>query len=238
MSPSFRPTLATCALVVSATLAAPRFATAQSPAHDSSTPHGTTAQRAVSAADVRFMQGMIGHHAQALVMAALVPTHTGNPSLQLLAQRIAISQRDEIALMQQWLRDRHQQVPAPSAARTMHDGMMHDSATHAMHMQSGTHADEHTMDMAHDVRMPGMLTPAQLQQLSNARGAEFDRLFLRDMIAHHAGALVMVSDLLAAPGAAQDPAVFQFASDVDAGQRAEIARMRTLLDTLESGSRK
>jgi uncharacterized protein (DUF305 family) len=159
-------------------------------------------------ADVRFMQGMIGHHAQAVVMAALVPTHTQRPEMRMLAERIDVSQRDEIAMMRSWLERHHQ--PLPDSA-----GMM---AGHAGH------------DMSH-AAMPGMLNAAELDTLRAARGAAFDRLFLRYMIRHHEGALTMVRDLLAQPGAAQDSEVYRFASDVDTDQRAEIARMKALLDS-------
>ena len=159
-------------------------------------------------ADVRFMQGMIGHHAQALVMSSLVPSHTQRPAMRMLAERIDVSQRDEIAMMRSWLERHHQPVPDSG-------GMM---AGHAGH------------DMSH-AAMPGMLNAAELDTLRAASGAAFDRLFLRYMIRHHEGALTMVRDLLAQPGAAQDSEVYRFASDVDSDQRAEIARMRALLDS-------
>lgn len=158
---------------------------------------GTTA-RAQVPADVQFMQGMILHHAQALTMAAMISTHTSDPPMQLLGQRITVSQRDEIALMQRWLRDHHAEVPS---------------------------LDEHQ----HHMLMPGMLTEEQLHQLDQARGAEFDRLFLQFMIQHHEGALTMVGDLFATQGAGQQSEIFRFASDVDADQRAEIKRMRAML---------
>jgi uncharacterized protein (DUF305 family) len=152
-----------------------------------------------TAADVRFMQGMIGHHAQAIEMTALVPTRTSRDTMKLLAQRIEISQRDEIAMMQGWLRARGQ---APPDAHAHHQG---------------------------GALMPGMLTAEEMAHLAAARGPAFDRLFLESMINHHDGALVMVKDLFATPGAGQDPEIFAFASDVDADQRMEIARMSALL---------
>ncbi|HEV2643146.1 MAG TPA: DUF305 domain-containing protein [Candidatus Elarobacter sp.] len=170
-----------------------------------------TTRSGYTAADVQFMQGMIAHHAQALVMSALVPSHTTNPRMHLLAQRIEISQKDEIGLMRRWLEDRNERAPSVEESHTGHDMAMPGMA------MSGP-------------MMPGMLTAAQLAQLASSKGEAFDRLFLRDMISHHEGALVMVSDLLATKGAAQDPTVFQYASDVDADQRAEIARMRAMLD--------
>jgi uncharacterized protein (DUF305 family) len=159
-------------------------------------------------ADVEFMQGMIGHHAQALDMAALVPSRTRNHSIHLLAQRIEISQRDEIRRMQTWLRDRSQSVPDP-------------------HMPAMHHGSE-----SGDMLMPGMLTPEQMAQLTAARDAEFDALFLRLMIQHHEGALSMVKTLFSSPGAAQETATFRYASDVDSDQRIEIERMRKMLSAM------
>lgn len=150
-------------------------------------------------ADVRFMQDMIGHHAQAIVMAALAPTHGASTNVLRLAEKIDISQRDEIAMMRDWLRQRNQPVP--------------DSVhLHAM--------------------MPGMLTSEELKRLDAARGAEFDRLFLSFMIRHHEGALMMVEKLFETAGAAQDPDLFRFVTDVDADQRDEIYAMQQLLETL------
>jgi uncharacterized protein (DUF305 family) len=162
-------------------------------------------------ADVKFMQGMIAHHAQAIEMAALVPTRTTRSDLRTLAQRIDVSQKDEIAMMQRWLTAHHETAPDPLAA--------HEHAAGAEHA-------------------PGMLTPEQMAALGKANGAAFDRLFLTGMIQHHWGAVTMVAQLFATPGAAQDSDIFRFASDVDADQRAEIARMRTLLATLSKGAPK
>ncbi|HEU4632059.1 MAG TPA: DUF305 domain-containing protein [Gemmatimonadaceae bacterium] len=153
-------------------------------------------------ADVQFMQGMIHHHQQAVVMAAMAPTHGASERIQLLAKKIDLSQRDEMAFMQRWLEDRGLPVPEVGA----HDHVM-------MHM-------------------PGMLTPEQMQQLDQARGAEFDRLFLAGMIQHHQGALTMVKELFAAPGGGQEPTLFDFAAGVDADQRAEIERMQQMLNAL------
>lgn len=171
-----------------------------------------------TAADVRFMQGMIGHHAQALAMTALIPARTSRQDLRSLGQRIEVSQRDEIAMMRQWLKDRHQQVPTSD--------VLHD---HPMNMPG--------MAMS-DTLMPGMLTAEQLSELAKANGDEFDRLFLKDMIQHHEGALVMVASLLGTTGSAQEAEVFRFASEVDSDQRAEITRMNALLDTLGPTSAK
>jgi uncharacterized protein (DUF305 family) len=152
---------------------------------------------------VRFMQGMIGHHAQALEMTALLPSRTSRDDMRLFARRIEISQADEIAMMQDWLRSRGQQVPD----------------AHAHH--------------GHGALMPGMLTPAEMQRLADAKGDEFDRLFLELMIKHHEGALTMVTALFATPAAGQEVEIFAFASDVDADQRMEIERMGAMLKELQ-----
>ena len=151
-------------------------------------------------ADVRFMQGMIGHHAQALEMTALVPAHSSSDAIRKLAQRIEISQADEIQMMQEWLTRRGQKVP-----------------------------DQHAHHAPGAPLMPGMLTGEEMARLAQAKGPEFDRLFLQFMIKHHEGALTMVQDLFAQPGAGQESDVFAFASDVDADQRMEIDRMRAAL---------
>ena len=153
-----------------------------------------------TAADVRFMQGMIGHHAQAVEMTALVASRTTSDAMRSLARRIEVSQADEITMMQRWLEARGQERPGP----------------HAHHAAGAT-------------LMPGMLTPAEMDRLAAATGAAFDRLFLEGMIKHHEGALVMVKELFATPGAGQESEIFAFASDVDADQRMEIDRMRGML---------
>ncbi len=150
-------------------------------------------------ADTAFMQGMIGHHAQALEMVDLLKTRTSSQEMKMLGLRIEVSQKDEIKMMQTWLRSHGESVPEE----------------HAMHM--------------HDAKlMPGMLTPDQMAQLTAAKGTEFDRLFLEFMIQHHEGALTMVKDLMASPGAVQQASMFAFASDVEADQSAEITRMRRM----------
>jgi uncharacterized protein (DUF305 family) len=151
-------------------------------------------------ADVRFMQGMIGHHGQAVEMTALLPSRTAGEDMKKLALRIEVSQADEISMMKHWLEARGQEVPGP----------------HAMHMHGAT-------------LMPGMLTADEMTRLANATGVEFDRLFLEGMIKHHGGALSMVQELFATPGAGQEADIFAFASDVDADQRMEIERMRAML---------
>jgi uncharacterized protein (DUF305 family) len=146
-------------------------------------------------------------------MTALVEGRTRTPELRLLAERIAVSQRDEMDIMSRWLEEQKQPIP-PADPHAMH-------ATHAMPPSQGAHA------------MPGMLSSAQMDSLTAASGATFDRLFLQYMIQHHDGALVMVAELLKVNGAARDPQIFQFASDVDTDQRAEIRRMRALLNSLK-----
>jgi uncharacterized protein (DUF305 family) len=150
-------------------------------------------------ADVKFMQGMIGHHAQALEMTALIAERTARPEMKLLGQRISVSQADEINMMRTWLTDRRQELPSE----------------HAHHMPGGM--------------MPGMLSDAQMAELAAAKGEEFDRLFLRYMIQHHEGALSMVEDLFKTPGAGQEGGINAFAADVDSDQRMEIDRMRAML---------
>jgi uncharacterized protein (DUF305 family) len=155
-------------------------------------------------ADVTFMQGMIGHHAQAIEMTDLLRTRTSSEAMKKLALRIEVSQADEIKMMQHWLEARGQTVPGP----------------HAMHMHGAT-------------LMPGMLTPDEMERLAAAKGSEFDRLFLEGMIKHHGGALTMVERLFATPAAGQDSEIFAFASDVDADQRMEIDRMEAMLKELQ-----
>ena len=162
------------------------------------------------AADVHFMTGMIGHHAQALVMSGFAPDNGASPRIQVLCARIINAQKDEINLMQAWLRDRGLEVPEVHIA----DGkLMIHGPEHAMHM-------------------PGMLTPEQLEELGQAHGPDFDRLFLRYMIQHHEGAVTMVHDLFATDGAAQGDLVFKLASDIQADQASEIKRMELMLEAL------
>lgn len=160
----------------------------------------------VAAADVEFMQGMIMHHSQAVVMTAMIPTHTTNVALRELGAKIASSQSDEMQLMKRWLIARGQPI--------------------SMAMPGMPDMDMHGQPMA---LMPGMLSPAQMQALGAAHGAAFDRLFLTGMIQHHNGALIMVHDLFNAPGAGQDADLFNFATDADNTQRAEIRIMQSML---------
>jgi len=154
-------------------------------------------------ADIKFMQGMIGHHAQAVEMVALVPQRSASDAVRKLAQRIDVSQQDEMKMMREWLQARSQQIPDPRA-----------------HHMMGT------------TLMPGMLTPEEMARLAAATGAEFDRLFLEGMIKHHSGAITMVHELFATEGAGQTPEIFSYASDVDADQRMEIDRMDSMLREL------
>jgi len=194
------------AIVVSAVLAGPAGA-----AHQGSSGQAAGASRpAVSEADVQFMAGMIPHHAQAVLIAGWAPGHGARPDLKILCERIVVAQRDEIAMMQGWLRDRGQKVP--------------DATNTKMHMSMN--------GMEHDMLMPGMLTDEQLAELDKARGETFDRLFLNAMIRHHQGAITMVEQLFASYGAAQDDVIFRFASDVVADQSTEIERMQKMLATV------
>lgn len=172
-----------------------------------------SARRPYTTADIHFMSGMIGHHAQAIQMASWAPTHGASPSVRTLCERIINAQRDEIGTMQQWLRDRQQPVPeaSPMGMKMVMDGV------------------EHTM------LMPGMLSEEQMKQLDAARGKEFDKLFLTDMIQHHKGAVQMVKELFDSYGAAQDDLVFKFASDVNVDQTTEIARMQRMLAMIDLG---
>jgi uncharacterized protein (DUF305 family) len=208
--PTLRRAACAAALAGAAYAGTASGASAQAAGHAGHAPPPVAAPTGANPVDVAFMQGMIGHHAQALVMARLVPERSDRRELQLLAERILVSQQDEIAAMQRWLRDHRADVPA-----------VDDGTGHGAHAAHG----DHTM-------MPGMLTAAQLDALAAARGDDFDRLFLSSMIRHHEGALVMVAQLFKARGAGQDPTVFEFATEVDTDQRAEIARMAALLRRL------
>jgi uncharacterized protein (DUF305 family) len=153
------------------------------------------------------MQGMIMHHAQAVEMTALISSHTENKDLQSLGARISSSQSDEIKFMRRWLAARGEPV------------------TIAMPGMKGMNISGHSIAL-----MPGMLTPEQMEALRKAKGAEFDHLFLTGMIQHHNGALTMVKDLFDTAGAGQDAELFDFATDADNTQRAEISIMQTMWD--------
>ncbi len=163
-----------------------------------------------SKADVEFMSGMIPHHAQAVLIAGWAASHGARTDVRILCERIVVGQRDEIALMQYWLRERGEEVPDAKATH------------HKMKMNG----------MVMDMLMPGMLNDDQLAALDKARGSDFDRLFLEAMIGHHAGAITMVEALLASPGAANDDMVYRFSSDVFADQTTEIERMTKMLATV------
>jgi uncharacterized protein (DUF305 family) len=156
-----------------------------------------------TAADVKFMQGMIGHHAQAVEMVDLLNQNSNNPDMKRLGLRIKVSQDDEMNMMRKWLADRGQEIPGP----------------HAHHMPGGM--------------MPGMLTDEEMAELGAAKGKEFDRLFLRGMIKHHGGAITMVEELFNTPGAGQEGGIFAFATDVNSDQRMEIDRMGAMLREIE-----
>jgi uncharacterized protein (DUF305 family) len=161
-------------------------------------------------ADVDFMAGMIPHHAQAVVMAGWCGSHGARQDIAILCERIVVGQRDEIALMQQWLSERG--LPVPDATSTKHKMKMNG--------------------MEHEMLMPGMLSDEEMAALDRARGAEFDRLFLEGMIRHHQGAIDMVDVLFKSYGAAQDETVFKFANDVQADQAVEINVMKDMLEKI------
>ena len=153
-------------------------------------------------ADIKFMQGMIGHHAQAVEMVDLLYKNTTNASMKMLGMRIKVSQDDEMNMMRSWLKDHGAEIPGP----------------HHHHTKEGF--------------MPGMLTQEEMDALAAAKGVDFDRLFLRGMIKHHGGAIQMVQELFATPGAGQEGGIYAFASDVDSDQRMEIDRMGMMLKEL------
>ncbi len=195
-----------------------------SPAHAAAAQQGSPLQsgieqartdsirRPYTGADIDFMSGMIGHHAQAVKMAGWCASHGASKSLATFCGRIALGQTAEIGLMSQWLEERNQPVPEPDPR--------------GMKMSMG--GTEQFM------MMPGMLTAAQMAQLDSARGVDFDRLFLNDMIQHHKGAIQMVTTLFNTPGAGQDEIVFKFANDVQVDQSTEIDRMEQMLAALPS----
>ena len=173
------------------------------------TPETAAGPRRIPAqADIEFMQGMIMHHSQAVEMTDLMPARTRNKVLRALGQKISLSQTDEIRFMKEGLRDRGQATEMPMAGMDM-KGMEH------MH---------HDMPL-----MPGMLSPEQMKALARAKGPKFDQLFLTGMIQHHKGALIMVEDLFDTPAAGQDAVLFDFATDIDNTQLAEIKIMQSML---------
>jgi uncharacterized protein (DUF305 family) len=209
--PSRRPLAAALFALVAvascAGVAAPPADSAPSPSAQAAPPP----VRRANPADVEFINGMIHHHAQALVMSEWARTHGESPAVRTLAERIHVSQTDEIGQMQQWLADMGEPVPEPSPQ--------------GMPMTMG--------GVEHHHLMSGMLTPEQLARLERARGAEFDRLFLAYMIQHHEGALEMVETLFAAHGGGIDDFIYKVASDTFADQGSEIDRMQRLLDAMD-----
>jgi uncharacterized protein (DUF305 family) len=165
-----------------------------------------------TAGDVKFMQGMIHHHAQAIDMTELLKTRTASDDMKKLGLRIQVSQTDEIRMMQRWLQGHGVEAPDP----------------HAMHMPGMV-----MPGMDHGPMMPGMLTPEEMARLAQLKGTEFDRFFLEGMIKHHGGAIVMVKELFDTPGAGQDSTIYAFASDVVADQQMEIDRMSGMLAAIK-----
>jgi len=194
-------------LVLLLGITAPAVVTAQGHAgHAPSTTAGGAASVRPSEPDIAFIQGMLAHHAQAVEMVALVPRRTTRRELLLIAERIDVSQRDEMTWMRDWLAEHR--IP------TTENHGAHDHAA-----------------MGH-ASMPGMLTPEEMAALTRVSALEFERRFLEGMIKHHEGALTMIAALFGSQDAAQRPEIFAFASDVDADQRAEIVRMRKVLAAL------
>jgi uncharacterized protein (DUF305 family) len=213
--PTFRlsvPAAATILLIAAPLAAQPSAAAAHADSAYVARARADSLRRPYTDADVHFMTGMIGHHAQAIYMSRMAPTHGASEAVRTLAGRIINAQQDEIGIMQTWLRDRGKPVPDP---------------VHTAGMPG--------MEGMHHMMMPGMLTDEQLAQLDAARGAEFDKLFLQFMIQHHNGAISMVKDLFGSYGAGQDEVVFKFANDVSVDQTTEVARMQRLLATILFG---
>ncbi|MGH7645099.1 MAG: DUF305 domain-containing protein [Gemmatimonadales bacterium] len=212
--PRFGATAALAVIVASA------CATAGRPASSAELP--PTQDRAAQApaatdytpADVHFMSAMIAHHAQAVLIAGWAATHNAGASVRALCDRTVVGQRDEIVLMQQWLRERNLPVPEGDAS--------HDT-------RAGVH---------HSTPMPGMLTPEQMARLDRASGTEFDRRFLTFMIQHHQGAITMVDELFSSPGGGEEERAFRLASDIFADQSTEIARMQQMLAALPPEGRR
>lgn len=173
-----------------------------------------SARMSFTKADVKFMTGMIAHHAQALIMSRLAPKNGASSTIQTLASRIINSQKDEIASMQNWLRDRNQPVPEISFDEIDMTIMLEGKKFTAYH------------------KMRGVLSQEQLKKLSQTQGNEFDQLFLTQMIEHHSGAVFMVENLFATDGAAQEDAAFRLATNIQVDQRTEIERMRQILEQI------
>jgi uncharacterized protein (DUF305 family) len=214
-----------CTLAIALT---PHLSPAQRP--DTSTIDYSARARADSSrypytkADIDFVQGMIHHHAQAIEMSGMASTHAASPSVLTLSARIINAQKDEIALMSTWLRDRHQAVPVLTSGPT---NMKMPGMEHEMPMPMPS--------TGHDMPMPGMLSPAQMKALDEARGSDFDRKFLEGMIQHHRGAVAMVDNLMNTYGANQDLLIQKLSQDIQVDQRTEIARMQKMLAALVFG---
>ncbi|MFL5614904.1 MAG: DUF305 domain-containing protein [Gemmatimonadaceae bacterium] len=220
-SSSLHPAL--CSLLL-ASFAPPLAAQTLTPVHTDSAAmaaaRADSIKRPYTAADVAFVNGMIHHHAQAIVISTWAPTHGASAEVRTLCGRVINAQLDEIHRMQQWLADRGQPLVAPQLTRDT-----------SMRNMPGMH-DMHNM---HETLMPGMLSDAQLDSLDHARGEVFDRLFLTYMIQHHTGAVKMVQQLFSTYGAGQDETIFKMATDINVDQRTEIARMQRMLVKLELG---
>jgi uncharacterized protein (DUF305 family) len=205
---SISHTIAMATLAVAAIAAGSGVSAAQGGAGSAANPY--PGRYPYTPADVQFVTGMISHHAQAIIMAKWAPTHGANKSVGVLCERIINAQTDEINLMQSWLRDRN--LPVPEAKPLPMKMMMNGQE--------------------HEMFMPGMLSEAQMKELEQAKGTDFDRLFLTFMIQHHRGAITMVEQLLASPAAAQDEFIYKFQADVYADQGTEIERMQKMLLSL------
>ena len=191
-----------------------------------------------SQADAEFMHGMIMHHAQAIEMTALIVSHTDNQELRLLGARISRSQSDEIKFMKRWLAARGEAVTMASSSAAASSGTTSSGAGPSQGVGATPGMDMSNMSHGAMGLMPGMLSPEQMEALRKAKGGEFDHLFLTGMIQHHNGALIMVKDLFDTAGAGQDAELFNFTTDVDTGQRAEIRIMQGLLEKKASEERR
>jgi uncharacterized protein (DUF305 family) len=198
------------ALALSVLIAGSASVRGQQPPASDPKPRPDLVRAPYSPADVEFMQGMIPHHAQAVLFAGWAKSHGARPDIQVLCDRMVVAQRDEIGFMRTWLRDRGEMVPAP------------DATHHRMKMNG----------VEHDMLMPGMLTPDELAKLDKARGPDWDRLFLESMVRHHQGAITMVDTLFESYGALQDEDIYKFASDMYADQGIEIERMTKMLEAM------
>lgn len=232
-SPSFRKRSSWLGFALVASLASRATAQTLTPIQTDSTAIATaradSARRPYTAADIAFIDGMIQHHAQAIMMARWAPTHGASADVRTLCGRIINAQLDEIHRMQQWLADRRQTIPWPKLSW---DSTARGGAHDAMADMPGM---SHQQGAASDSLMPGMLTNAQLDSLDHSQGPEFDRRFLTGMIQHHRGAVLMVQQLFSTYGAGQDETIFKMATDINVDQRTEIARMQRMLVGLALG---